>query len=45
MILAENVTNKLPKFPEQKFSQAQQQILNLSKKSIRKLQGQFSSQT
>ena len=42
LILAKKVTNKLPKFPEQKFGQTRQQIFNLSKISIHKLQGQSS---
>ena len=40
LILAKKVTNNLPKYPEQKFGQTQQQIFNLSKISIHKLQGQ-----
>ena len=42
LILAKKVTSNLPKFPQQKFGQTQQQILNLSKISIHKLHGQFS---
>ena len=44
LILDKKVTNNLPKFPEQKFRQTQQQIFNLSKISIRKLQDQFSTE-
>ena len=44
LILAKKVTNNLPKFPEQKFGQTQQQIFNLSKISMHKLQGQFSTE-
>ena len=40
LILVKKVTINLPKLPE-KFGQTQQQILNLSKVSIHKLQGQF----
>ena len=36
LILAKNVTSNLPKFPQQKFGQTQEQILNLSKISIHK---------
>ena len=43
LILVKRVTNNLPKFPEQKFGQTQQQIFNLSKISINKLQDQFST--
>ena len=42
LILAKKAINNLPKFSEQKFGQTQQQIFNLSKISIRNLQGQFS---
>ena len=31
LILAKDVTSNLPKFPQQKFGQTQEQILNLSK--------------
>ena len=44
LTLTKKVTNNLPKFPEQTFGQTQQQIFNLSKISIHKLQGQFSTE-
>ena len=45
LILAKKkVTTNLTKFHEQKFVQTQQQILNLSKISIRKLEAQFSTE-
>ena len=44
LILARKITINLPKFPEQKFGQTQQLILNLSKISIHKLQDQFSTE-
>ena len=39
LILAKKATNNLPKFPKQNFGQTQQQIFNLSKISIHKVQG------
>ena len=45
MILAKKIENNLPKFPQQKFGQNQQQILNLSKISIHKLHDQFSAES
>ena len=36
LILAKKFTSNLQKFPQQKFSQTQQQILNVSKISIHK---------
>ena len=44
LILAKKVTINLPKSPEQKFGQTQQQILNLPRISTHKLQGQFSTE-
>ena len=41
MVLAIKVTSN---FAQQKFGQAQQQILNLSKISVRKEHGQFSTE-
>ena len=38
------LAKKFTKFPKQKFGQTQQQILNLSKISIHKLQDQFSTE-
>ena len=44
LILGKKVTNNLPEFPQQKFGQTQQQILDLLKISIHKLHGQFSTE-
>ena len=44
LILAKKVTKNLPKFPQETFGQTQQQILDMSKISIHKLHGQFSTE-